>query len=856
MNMSSAKDSFLKEYFRVFAKPITLTLLFFIIVISLYYLVPLRDYSWTIVRDPTLHPEVRQDELDRVSSLGSWLSNLLRGNFGWSTHFRDYVSDIVWWRLEVTLLLVGISITVSILTGIGLVPIFLFLKRRGFKPLTFAHSLNMYFFGLVPLIALVVLILFPPPPIIWPTSYYGDYFRWIPQLTLILVFVALVRNILVIGSSGLLFESENRYKNLLLPVTTIDFTFAVSAALVLEVLFGIEGIGRLFITSLDPTIADFNVIVATFVMFLAIAVGFAIASIPLDIVQRLAGLQDELEKKSVVTSKINPHPFRNGWKLPKRKTFWVGLTIVVSFVLLGALAPWISGGVNPEKMGLAEEYAMPEWVTLFNPALENLPRTTDYLIDWNWTSLPHGVTIQEIDKEWIMQYTGNQSVIIALYGKFYYPYDPPRRFYYQFRWSAKPKIIGMGASTRTTARYSLELNLTTPDGKVYPVWDQHWWQYKAITICTLKNPYYDPMLDREYYVGQTRNPRTYKHSEMFYPSGKDYENHYINYTEPWLLPPKGYQPGYGLYTNWTSLLRLEKEVGSHIPTWDTVQSNQSVHLTVDRYLPIRLGFPPSVTHEDMVRALFSPSGNFTFNMYIVIQPTLPNGTCEVRLTNLKVHIPGLLHGVLGADCYGRDCWSRVVHSIGPMLAVALATAILAVLIGFPLGLIAGYFENWPDNIIVAGLVDTTLSIPVLPFVLLFVTFRGHDWVSISLIALVFLCALTTKAFRYKYLIRPFGQKLKGTTPENRFLNFIKNILGNLFLAVASVILLFATVDFLGFGDPSLPSLGREFQFMQYAGIWRPGVGFVWWWVMPPIIFIPLMVLGFLLLGASLDEKRD
>jgi len=63
-----------------------------------------------------------------------------------------------------------------------------------------------------------------------------------------------------------------------------------------------------------------------------------------------------------------------------------------------------------------------------------------------------------------------------------------------------------------------------------------------------------------------------------------------------------------------------------------------------------------------------------------------------------------------------------------------------------------------------------------------------------------------------------------------------------------------TVDLLGFGDPSFASWGRELNLAFFVG--EAFSKFAWWWVMPPIIFIPLMVLGFLLLGASLDEKRD
>jgi hypothetical protein len=61
----------------------------------------------------------------------------------------------------------------------------------------------------------------------------------------------------------------------------------------------------------------------------------------------------------------------------------VGLGIILLYVFVAFAQPILATN-DPNKNNLAEKYAMPEWVSLFSPALGNLPRTTDYSLDWYW----------------------------------------------------------------------------------------------------------------------------------------------------------------------------------------------------------------------------------------------------------------------------------------------------------------------------------------------------------------------------------------------------------------------------------------------------------------------------------------
>lgn len=74
--------------------------------------------------------------------------------------------------------------------------------------------------------------------------------------------------------------------------------------------------------------------------------------------------------------------------------------------------------------------------------------------------------------------------------------------------------------------------------------------------------------------------------------------------------------------------------------------------------------------------------------------------------------PSLRH-LLGTDDTGRDLLARLVHGAATSLWIGLGTALLAMLIGLPLGALAGYFAfGWLDALVLR-LVEITLCFPSL-----------------------------------------------------------------------------------------------------------------------------------------------
>ena len=72
--------------------------------------------------------------------------------------------------------------------------------------------------------------------------------------------------------------------------------------------------------------------------------------------------------------------------------------------------------------------------------------------------------------------------------------------------------------------------------------------------------------------------------------------------------------------------------------------------------------------------------------------------------------------LLGTDKYGRDLLSRVLIGSRISLAVGFISVFISLLIGIPMGALAGFYRGWIDNFIM-WLVNVVWSIPTLLMVI-------------------------------------------------------------------------------------------------------------------------------------------
>jgi peptide/nickel transport system permease protein len=222
--------------------------------------------------------------------------------------------------------------------------------------------------------------------------------------------------------------------------------------------------------------------------------------------------------------------------------------------------------------------------------------------------------------------------------------------------------------------------------------------------------------------------------------------------------------------------------------------------------------------------------------------------------------PGGSH-LLGTDVNGMDVWSRVLHAARLDLGIAVAAVALAVLAGSALGLVAGYFGGWLDDVLMR-LLDIFQAFPTFIMALVVAALlRGGSWTLAIVIALV-------NAPAYARLVRAEARSVRElpfvdasvTSGAPPAAVLWRHVLPNSLTPVRVIaplncgwaMLTLAGLSFLGLGVP-VPEA-------EWGAMISLGTGDVvagrWWTSVPPGLFLLGSVLGFSLLGEGLQERAD
>ncbi|WP_121823563.1 ABC transporter permease [Halostella salina] len=221
--------------------------------------------------------------------------------------------------------------------------------------------------------------------------------------------------------------------------------------------------------------------------------------------------------------------------------------------------------------------------------------------------------------------------------------------------------------------------------------------------------------------------------------------------------------------------------------------------------------------------------------------------------------PSVAHP-LGADLLGRDILSRLIFGTRASLAVGVIAVGMAILIGVPLGSIAGYVGGWTDEVIMRFM-DVIISIPALVLGLAIVGAIGAGIVNvIAVVAIVY-------SPQYARIIRGSVLSVKEeeyveaakNTGLGKVSILVKHVLPNSFTPVivqgtyhvATAIILEASLSFLGLGvQPPRPTWG---MMIASGRQYLPGE---WWISVFPGIAIMITVLAFNILGDGLQDEFD
>ena len=214
--------------------------------------------------------------------------------------------------------------------------------------------------------------------------------------------------------------------------------------------------------------------------------------------------------------------------------------------------------------------------------------------------------------------------------------------------------------------------------------------------------------------------------------------------------------------------------------------------------------------------------------------------------------------LLGTTNQGMDVFSQLLYGSRIALLVGVPSAIGSVLVGTLIGLFAGYYGRWVDQVLMR-MTDVAFGIPFLPFALIVISVVSPSLFIIILIITLFLWRTTARVIRSQVLSlreRPFIWAARAAGVSDLrivFFHIGPNVLPFSFLymaiGVSGGVMLEAGLSFLGFGDPHVLSWGQMLNFAFNAGAMRNA----WWWVLPPGICLSLFVTSMFLITRAFEK---
>ncbi|MCJ7836219.1 ABC transporter permease [Cuneatibacter sp. NSJ-177] len=214
----------------------------------------------------------------------------------------------------------------------------------------------------------------------------------------------------------------------------------------------------------------------------------------------------------------------------------------------------------------------------------------------------------------------------------------------------------------------------------------------------------------------------------------------------------------------------------------------------------------------------------------------------------------------GTDELGRDIFSRILYGTRISLLASLAAVGLAMLIGIPLGALAGYKGGWIDNVIMR-ICDIFLSFPSLLLAIVIAAFAGPSLKN-ALIAIAISWwpwyarivrgqAISLKERQFVRASRAIGNTQGKIIFQHIVPNCMAPVIVQASLDFGSIILTLASLSFLGLGAQApTPEWGLMINTSKTYFL------NAWWYSVFPGIAIFLAVLAFNLIGDGLREIMD
>ena len=214
---------------------------------------------------------------------------------------------------------------------------------------------------------------------------------------------------------------------------------------------------------------------------------------------------------------------------------------------------------------------------------------------------------------------------------------------------------------------------------------------------------------------------------------------------------------------------------------------------------------------------------------------------------------------LGTDTLGRDVLAGLVYGARVSLLVGLVSTVMALLIGVPLGALAGFYGKWVDEgamrfteffqtipnfalaIVLVAILEPTLTSITIAIAIV-------SWPPVARLVRAEVMSVTKR--EYVDAARLAGLSNMHILVRQGLPNTVSPIIVMASLMVATAILLESSLSFLGLGDPNIMSWGFQ------IGAARTVIRSAWWLSFFPGVAIVLTVLALNLIGEGLNDALN
>jgi len=247
-----------------------------------------------------------------------------------------------------------------------------------------------------------------------------------------------------------------------------------------------------------------------------------------------------------------------------------------------------------------------------------------------------------------------------------------------------------------------------------------------------------------------------------------------------------------------------------------------------------------------------------FSLLALFAPLASPYAPDATNPNLSFYAPALSH-LLGTDGLGQDVLSRAIYGARVSLIVGFSASGIIVGIGVMVGLSSGFYGGIIDEVLMR-LTDFFLVVPSLVLMIIVAAMLGPSLFNVIAIISLLSWPSTARVVRSMVISLkewPFVEAAKSSGGGDLYImlhHLLPNALPVVFatgvLSISGAIFSQAALVFLGVGNVTDISWGSMLHDALEFGAISAGY---WWVVVPPGICLVLLILGFILLGHSLEE---